>query len=225
MIAGGVESMSRAPFVVPKATGAFSRDLEREADAKGYARLVSSGYNPHEAHKVFQLLADESRALGLEEPYFFSSHPRMLERIEEFRQLAARHEDSGHIGEQSYNNVVNPIRLDVLEKDIGQDRFNSVILVMEDSKLRRHYPPAGYFYLGEAYTRRDQPGDGDKALQAWEQAGKLVPEFSPTYMRLGMYYMKTGNNDKARSYFRHYLSLAPKDASDRAYVRQYLSSL
>jgi predicted Zn-dependent protease len=203
----------------------FSRDLEREADAKGYARLVEAGYNPHEAHKVFQRLADESSALDLEEPYFFSSHPKMVERIDEFRRLSAKHKDAGDVGSKSYNSVMNPIRLAVLEKDIGQDRFSSVILVMEDSKLRRNYPPAGYFYLGEAYSRRDEKDDSAKAVKAYEQAEKLSPEFSPTYMRLGMHYMKAGNSGKARHYFQRYLSLAPNDANERAYVRQYLSSL
>ncbi len=221
-------ALSGIPFAnlaaVSSITG-FSRDLEREADGRGYARLVKSGYNPHEAHKVFQRLADESRTLGLEEPYFFSSHPRMVERIDEFKRLSARHEDTGRVGSKSYNSVVNPIRLAVLDKDIGQDRFNSVILVMEDSNLRRHYPPAGYFYLGEAYSRRDEKGDSEKALKAYKQAEKLSPKFSPTYLRLGMHHMKTGNKDKARRYFKRYMSLAPNDANDRAYVRQYLSSL
>lgn len=220
--------LSGIPFAslaaVSSITG-FSRDLEREADAGGYARLIESGYNPHEAHRVFQRLADESAALGLEEPYFFSSHPKMLERIEEFKRLSARHEDSGLVGEESYNSNVNTIRLSVLERDIGQDRYDSVILVMEDSGLRRHYPAAGYFYLGEAYSRRDEPGDGEKALAAYSHAEKLAPEFSPTYLRLGMHHMKAGNGNEARRYFKRYLSLAPKDSGDRAYVKQYLGSL
>lgn len=203
----------------------FSRDLEREADAKGYERLVKSGYDPREAHKIFQHLADEVKALGIEEPYFFSSHPQLIERINEFKRLSARHKGGGRIGSKAYNRIFTSIRLDALSKDIGQDRYESVILVMEDSKIRRYYPKAGYYYLGEAYSRRDEQGDEKMALQAYKKAEKLSPKFAPTYMRLGMHYMKQGNNGKAKHYFRRYLSLAPKNARERSYVQQYLKSL
>jgi tetratricopeptide (TPR) repeat protein len=120
---------------------------------------------------------------------------------------------------------MSEIRLDALKKDIGQDRYKSVILVMEDSKLRSYYPAAAYFYLGEAYSRRDEAGDEGKALDAYKKAEKLSPGFAPTYMRLGMHHMKKGSKANARQYFNRYLSLAPKDASDRGYVQQYLNSL
>ena len=203
----------------------FSRDLEREADMKGYQRLVRAGYDPHEAHKVFQRLADEVKALGIEEPYFFSSHPQLVERIDTFKELAAKQKGGGRIAADDYNRVIQPIRLDVLRKDVGQDRYKSVILVMEDANLRRYYPAAGYYYLGEAYLRRDEKNDGKKSLQAFEAAEKLSPNFAPTYKSLGMHYMKTGDKGRARQYFSKYLTLASNDARDRAYVQQYMSSL
>ena len=221
-------ALSGIPFAnlaAASSISGFSQDLEREADAKGYARLVKSGYNPREAHKIFQYLADEVEALGVEEPYFFSSHPQLVDRIDEFKRLSANYKGRGRIGSKSYNRIITPIRLDTLRKDIGQDRYKSVILVMEDSKKRRYYPAAGYFYLGEAYVRRDEKGDMDKALKAYKKAAKHSPNFAPTYKRLGMYYMKNGDKTKARYNFKLYLSLAPKNARDRAYVQQYMNSL
>jgi predicted Zn-dependent protease len=203
----------------------FSRGFERDADQKGYERLVKAGYNPNEAYKVFQQLANEIKALNAKEPYFFSSHPKLVERIETFKELAAKHKGGGRLGAAEYNRVIQPIRLEVLRKDVGQDRFKSVILVMEDNDLRRYYPAAGYYYLGEAYLRRDQKSDPQKAQQAFQTAEKLSPNFAPTYKRLGMQYMKTGNKGQALRYFNKYLSLAPRDARDRSYVQQYVSSL
>lgn len=203
----------------------FSRDLEREADQRGYERLVKAGYNPNDAYKVFQRLADEVKALGTKEPYFFSSHPKLVERIETFKELAARHKGGGRLGAEEYNQVIQPIRLEALRKDVGQDRFQSVILVMEDNNLRRYYPAAGYYYLGEAYSRRDQKNDPQKALQAFQTAERLSPNYAPTYEKLGMHYMKAGNKGQALHYFNKYLSLAPMDARDRGYVQQYISSL
>lgn len=203
----------------------FSRDHEREADGKGYARMVKAGYDPREAHKVFQHLADEVKTLNIDEPYFFSSHPRLTERIDEFKRLAANHTGGGRVDAEHYNSIMGPVRLDALRKDIGQNRYKSVILVMEDSRKSRYYPAAGHFYLGEAYLRRDEKNDANKALEAYKAAEKLAPKFAPTYMRLGMHYMKAGNKSSARRYFQQYLNLAPKDATDRNYVQQYLNSL
>jgi len=203
----------------------FSRDLEREADVKGYERMVKAGYDPREAHKVFQHLADEVQALKITAPYFFSSHPQLTERIEEFKKLTANYKGGGRLDAEAYNNVMAPVRLEVLRKDIGQDRYASVILVMEDGKKNRLYPAAGFYYLGEAYSRRDEKNDTNKALEAYKTAEKQAPKFAPTYMRLGIHYMKAGNKAVARRYFTQYLSLVPKDAPDRGYVQQYMNSL
>ena len=220
-----VSGIPFASLAAASSISGFSRELEREADAMGYERLVRSGYDPREAHKVFEHLAAETKALDVREPYFFSSHPRMVERIDEFKRLSAAHKGGGRVGAEQYNAVMSEIRLDALKKDIGQDRFKSVILVMEDSNLRRYFPPAGYFYLGEAYSRRDESGDDKKALDAYRKAEQMAPGFAQTYMRLGMLYMKKGDKKNARQYFGRYLSRAPKDASDRAYAQQYLNSL
>ena len=220
-----VSGIPFANLAAASSISGFSRDLEREADTKGYARLIKAGYNPREAQKIFKYLADEVEALGVEEPYFFSSHPQLVERINEFKRLSAKQKRGGRIGSKSYNRIMVPIRLEVLRKDIGQDRYTSVILVMEDSKKRRYYPAAGYYYLGEAYVRRDEKGDMNKAVKAYKKAVKQSPKFAPSYMRLGMYYMKKGNKSKARYYFKQYLALSHKNARDRAYVKQYLNSL
>jgi predicted Zn-dependent protease len=224
----GAFAVSGIPFASLAAVSSisgFSRDLEREADMRGYARLVKAGYDPHEAHKVFEQLAKEVKSLGVEEPYFFSSHPQLVERIDTFKELAAKHKGGGRVGTEDYNAAVQPIRLEALRKDLGQDRYKSVILVMEDANLRRYYPAAGHYYLGEAYIRRDEKNDSQKALQAFRNAEKLAPNFAPTYKSLGMHYMKAGNKARAREYFNKYLTLASKDAEDRAYVQQYISSL
>jgi tetratricopeptide (TPR) repeat protein len=121
--------------------------------------------------------------------------------------------------------VVQSIRLETLRKDVGQDRFKSVILVMEDNNLRRYYPAASYYYLGEAYLRREQKDDVQKAVQAFQVAEKMAPQYAPTYRSLGMHYMKAGQKNRALDYFKKYLSLAPGDAPDRAYVQQYINSL
>lgn len=203
----------------------FSRDHEREADAKGYERLVKSGYNPHESYKVFKYLADEIKSLDVKEPYFFSTHPRLVERIESYTKLSAKYRHGGRKGYERYNRLMRPLRLHVLEKDLGQGRYKSVILVMEEKRARSLYPAAAQYYLGEAYRLRAEKGDDQRALKALHRAAKRAPGFAPTYKALGMRYMKKRNMSKARYYFRRYLAIAPRNARDRSYVQSYLRSL
>jgi len=203
----------------------FSRDLEREADNKGYERMIQAGYDPREAAKLFQHMADEVAALKIKAPYFFSSHPDLSERIENYQRMASQHKGGGRVEAEIYNSVMAQIKLDALRKDIGQDRYHSVILVMEDRGKSATYPPAGYYYLGEAYSRRDDKGDDKKAMEAYRKAERQAPKYAPTYMRLGVLAMKAGNKKEARRYFEQYLSVAPKNAPERGYAQQYLQSL
>ncbi len=225
LTAFAVSGIPFADLAAISSISGFSRDLEREADQKGYERLVKSGYNPHEAHKVFQHFANDAKADGSKAPYFFSSHPKLVERIATFKELAANHKSGGRLGAEEYNQVAQPIRLETLRKDVGQDRFKSVIQVMEDDNLRPYYPAAGHYYLGEAYLRRGKTDDPQKALRAFQTAEKLSPNFAPTYKSLGMHYMKSGNKSHALQYFNKYLSLASSNAQDRSYVQQYVRSL
>lgn len=55
----------------------FSREHEREADQIGYQRLVAAGYAPAESIKTFQHLQAEIKATDINEPFFFSSHPKL----------------------------------------------------------------------------------------------------------------------------------------------------
>lgn len=203
----------------------YSRSFEREADAKGYQRLVRSGYDARESHKVFQHLANEIKALDAKEPYFFSTHPKLVERIESFKKLSAKARRGGIKGTARYNRLMRPLRLHVLKKEIGQGRYQSVILVMKEKRARSLYPAAAQYYLGEAYRLRGDKGDNRRAIKAFHRAERRAPSFSPTFKALGMHYMKKRNKGKARQYFKRYLSIAPKNARDRGYVKNYLSSL
>lgn len=203
----------------------YSRKYEREADDKGYERLVKMGYDPKESYKVFQYLADEIKALDVKEPYFFSSHPRLVERIDNYKQLSAKSRKGGRKGFQKYNSLMKPLRMHVLNKDLGLDRYKSIILVLTDKRASRLYPAAANYYLGEAYRRRGDKGDEKKAIKIFQSTAKRAPNFALTHKALGVHYMKKRQNGKARYHFNRYLALAPKNARDRAYVKSYVNSL
>ena len=73
----------------------YSRELEREADAEGFQRLQAAGYDVSQAPVTFEYLLVEVEALDIDEPYFFSTHPGLRERIDSFRELVKQHGSAG----------------------------------------------------------------------------------------------------------------------------------
>lgn len=201
-------------------TYGYSRDLEREADLIAFKQIDLAGYDTSQADKAFQHLADEAKALDEEEPFFFSSHPKLNERIEVYRELNRNHKKGGDINKQRYDQFVNPLRLASLESDLSLDRFKSVILVLGNDKRMAEYPPQSRYYLAEAYMRRNEKGDEQRAVAAYQAAISVAPTFAPSYRSLGIYYLKKNEHGKAESYFSKYLQLAPS-APDADYVRNY----
>ncbi|MFL6654182.1 MAG: M48 family metalloprotease [Sulfurifustis sp.] len=198
----------------------YSRDLEREADMIGYRQLVKAGYDTHESVRVFGHLAQEAEALDEKEPFFFSSHPKLKERIAVYEELNKSNKKSGSVGKQAYVQNVGRLRIACLESDLSLDRYKSVLLVLQDERRLADYPPESRFYLAEAYQRRGDKGDEKRAMDMYQAAIKAAPGFAPTYRALGVYYMKKKEYGRAESYLGKYLQLAP-NAPDRDYVKNY----
>jgi len=218
-IAAPVAGLIGATVASPLLYGS-SRDLEREADAFGYERLVRAGYDPSEAPKTFEHLAAEVKAHQIEEPLIYASHPRLAERIENLRTAHSGNAQGGERGAESFLAATRSVRLAALEGDLARQRYQSVILVLENETTRGRYPPEASYFLGEAYRQRAREDDAVRAEQAYLAAVKTAPQYAPPYRALGIHRMKQKDYAGARSYFERYLELAP-DASDRAYVESY----
>ena len=203
----------------------FSKDLEREADADGFARLRTAGYDVSQAPVSFEYLLAEVDALDIDEPYFFSTHPRLQERVESFRQLARQSGgEARYRGEQAYHEQLAKLQLQLLQDYLELGQYQSVLLILERDEASSRYPPSAQFYLGEAYRLRGEEGDSEKALSAYQAALQLAPTFAPTYRALGLYYMKSGQPEQAEYFFGRYLGLRP-DAPDKDYIELYRASL
>ena len=203
----------------------FSRDLEREADADGFRRLAAAGYDVRQAPKTFEYLLAEVEALDIDEPYFFSTHPGLQDRIESFEALVQQHGASnGYRGEQDYHMRVAGLQLELLEDYLELGRYQSVLLILGRPDAFVRYPLTAWFYLGEAYRLRDDEGDAARSAEAYTTAIAQAPEFAPSYRALGLYYMKQGDTRQAQDHFTRYLELLP-DAPDRAYIQLYRENL
>ncbi|MGD8590774.1 MAG: M48 family metalloprotease [Chromatiales bacterium] len=203
----------------------FSKELEREADELGFQRLRRAGYDVSQAPLTFEYLLAEVKALDIDEPYFFSTHPALEERIKNFRELVSKQPNTdGYRGTEDYQSQVDRLRLKLLEDYLQLSRHQSVLLILERYDAFLHYPPSARYYLGEAYRLRNQPGDLERALDAYRTTIQQAPEYAPTYRALGLYYMKHAQPDKADESFQRYLELQP-DAADRGYIEYYRTRL
>jgi len=225
---GSIVAIAGVPFADLAAISSvygYSREVEQEADTIGYERLVKAGYDPREAHKTFEHLAAEVKALELNEPYFFASHPKLLDRIENFKALSAGYKGSGRIGEDEFLEVDRSVRLSVLQKDLSLNRYQRIILVLENENTMAKFPPSANYFLGEAYRRRGKEGDLDKAMKSYEKAALLAPDFYRTYEALGIIYFKKNDYENAGRHLNKYLAIAPNDARGRAYIQQYVNTI
>ena len=200
----------------------FSREMETEADAVGYERLARAGYDVRESPKVFEHLGREVKAEGIDEPFFFASHPKLQERIENMKKLSAKAPAGGDgSGRADYARMMSKVRMDNLESQLSMGRAKSALLMLEDPEHIAELPPQCQYYLGEAYRLRGAEGDARRSEQAYQRAISAMPDFAPTYRALGVHYLKAGGYDEASRQLSRYLELAP-DARDRGYVENYL---
>jgi predicted Zn-dependent protease len=204
----------------------YSRELEREADAVGSERLLRAGFSVIEGARMFAHLHAEMQALDEDEPVFFASHPRLKERIEVYRELAAQPGGAGGgPGRADFLALTAGLRLACLETDLELDRYASLLLVLQSESAAVRYPDhLRSHYLGEALQRRGGAGDAQAAVQAWQAALASEPRYAPAHRALGLHYLKAGRTDLARPLLERYLELVPL-AADRAYIDKYLEEM
>jgi len=200
----------------------FSRELETEADQVGFQRLTQSGYDVREAPRVFEHLMREVKAEDIKEPFFFATHPKLKDRVDNMTRLSAQALGGGDGSSRAdYARNVHQARLDNLDNMLSMGRAKQALIMLEEAAHAAELPPYAPYYLGEAYRLRGEKGDLDQAEAAYRKAIAAAPQFPPSYRALGVVLLKAGKNVDAAASFERYLALAP-EAADRKYVESYL---
>lgn len=199
----------------------YSRSLETEADDYGYPRVVEAGYAAEETPKVFEHLIREIKTADIREPFFFSTHPKLQDRVDSYKALSKSGPAGGEILEDVYEAKVMGLRISNLENELSMGRARHVLLALCDERQRADYPPSVHYYLGEAYRQRGGLLDEVDAEQEYLEAIHLAPEFTPSYRALGTLYYKQAVWSEAVQYLSEYLARAP-GSPHRGYVEAYL---
>jgi predicted Zn-dependent protease len=208
------------------AVSGYSRELEAEADADGLELMVTAGYDPMEAPALFAHLQREVDEAQINEPFFFGSHPRLQERVENYNRLinsrfAGRRGDKG---EDKFRQMIFPLLLDNARLDLAMGRFGSAAKSITRTLQQEPRNAKARYILGELYRQRGEEGDGDRAQQEYRLAVSYDPAYADPYKGLGLIDYKQGRKEEARRQFAKYLLHAPA-AKDKPYIEQYLDAI
>ena len=212
----------------------YGRDLEREADHEGLERLVSAGYAPEEAPKVFQRLLDETADRGPVETFFFGSHPRLHERIVTTTTLvktryAAAAGDAPRIRHtEEFELRTRTVVRENAYEDIRMGRFTLAQRQLDRALAVTPRDPIAHVYYGDLYRLRsqraksleDKKTDAGRALERYERATELDATLPDAWRQLGLLYYQQQDKARAKAAFAKYLALKP-DASDAKRIKEY----
>jgi predicted Zn-dependent protease len=202
----------------------YSRDLEVEADAEGLALAAAGGWDVREAPRTFQHLATWVKEERLEEPFFFSTHPRLEERIGSVTTLlATRYADrnGGEVGAARYRAAVREVVLGAARLDLAAGRFDAAERGARDYLELTPRSAKAWALLGDVARQR---GDPVEALTRYRKAVALDPGCPEGQRGLGQALARRGDAAAARAALQAYLKLRP-DAVDRAWIDEELARL
>jgi predicted Zn-dependent protease len=202
----------------------YTRELETEADRVGLDLAVKANYDPREISKLFELLKQEIEIEGIEEPYFFGTHPNVRQRIENVNNwLAEKYQGkiTGIKNRDVFQSKISRLVLDNARLDLRQGRFFVAQRTVEKFLAVKPDDARAYFLLGEIFRQRCRQDDAAAAIKYYEKSISLNPSFPEPHKAMGLIHYKDGEKRLAKKYFESCLLLSP-DTADKAYIQGYL---
>ena len=214
----------------------YGRGLETEADEGGFRKMSAAGYDLRQAPKVYQVLLDDRGEPKRMEAFFFGSHPRLSERVEDTKKYLAAHPaaNAGNAADDSnaFARLLRPVIRDDarLNLDLGRlkiaegelDRARA--LMPEDpethflrGRLRLAQAAAGADPAGQRQLRR-------QAEDAFLQSIALDPHRAAPHRELGFLLYEREQLADACVQLRRYAELAP-EADDLEHVEDRIQDL
>lgn len=202
----------------------FSREMERDADAKSIDYLVKGGYDPTAATRVWSRLRDEMDATAVERKTksrkdknggLLATHPPSAERVDTLKTLAAGHPQAARdLGRERYRAALAPFWGKFFDDQAKLNDFGA------SEYLLKQLAEGGWtaellFARGELYRRRAQAGDFQAAAGFYRDAAAAGGAMPEIWRGLGLSLIKGGDAEAGRKEIHEYLRRAP-DAEDRA---------
>jgi Zn-dependent protease with chaperone function len=204
----------------------YSRSLETEADLVGLDLMAKADYDSYEALKLFKHLKQDIEAEGIEESFFFSSHPKVQQRIENARNWLAENytgRQTGRTRTADFQSALQGAVLTNARLDLRRGRFDLAQKTIAKYLKAKPDDARAYYLLGETLRQRDDQDDSRFAVSYFEKAILLDPNYPEPHKAMGLIHYKIGEKQLARKYFESCLLLSP-NASDQAYIQDYLKN-
>jgi beta-barrel assembly-enhancing protease len=237
VFAAGAAAGVLAPGLLDRRTGAimsvaavsgYGRELEAEADTVGFKSMLAAGYDPAQSVRIFEILQNESGEPKSNQTLFFSTHPRLQERIDNFRGLiesagtagpgrARQPNDAG-----AFTNHTQRLLMEYVAMNVEKGRLN-----VAESALRKYFrswadDPEAFFMQGEIYRRsgRDER-HVQLTLDAYKKAIQQDPSYAKAYREIGLLFRDLKRNEEATAALARFLILSPQ-APDAPIIRSYI---
>lgn len=202
----------------------YTRELEAEADRVGIDLMLKAGYDPKEALFLFDHLASEIEQEGFKEPFFFGSHPKVQQRVDNLQKLpdglyAPKRpaiKDS-----EVFLAILGKLIFDTARLDLRLGRFRAARRGIEKYLRTQPHDTRAYFILGEIFRQRGQADDTRTAIKYYNQAILLDPTYADPHKAIGLIHYKEGHRALAKKFFESCLQLSP-DSPDKFYIQGYL---
>ena len=202
----------------------YTRELETEADRVGLDLVVKANYDPNEVLKLFELLKQENEIEGVAEPYFFGTHPKVQQRIENVNRWLAENNRGKIKGSKNtikFQSRMSRLMLENARLDLRQGKFFIAQSTVKKYLAVNPDDAQAYFLLGEIFRQRGWKNDAAAALNNYEKSISLNPSFAESHKAMGLIHYKDGEKRRAKKYFESCLLLSPNTA-DKAYIQGYL---
>lgn len=206
----------------------YSRSLEKEADTEGFKLLLDNGYDIQETKKAFEIFEAIIKDEKIKGPFFFSTHPRIKNRIANFKKLIKKENKNPTTdslkfknNEYRYMNIIKKNILKNVKLDIKISHFKTA-----ERQLKRYLKlepksSQAYYLYGELLLNQNKLADAkEKYLLAIENK----PVYPDAYKAFGIMAFKEKRINKAKEHFTKYLNRKP-NADDKDYILYLLKKI
>jgi predicted Zn-dependent protease len=213
----------------------YGRDLEREADEGGFAKMAAAGYDIDAAPAIYQALLEDQGDSGNMEVFFFGSHPKLASRIENANVWIAEHDDeppTARPDPDAFSRRIRPVIRDDARLNLELGRLRLAESQLDRVRGLMPEDPEVHLLIGMLELKKaDNENDADlrremreRAAGAYREAIRLSPERPAPHRELGLLAYGDEDFETACVQFRQYVEL-DRDAEDAARIRDYVLEL